>query len=219
MFEFLGLGKAKSDKSATDAGPSTMAQTVALSATQREMVRMTLHGVLKLNGIPGNWIACEVMPVRIPGQGDALLIQLEVIHWHDALVLHAPAFQKDLLEGLIRFDPQTDQSRYLFSWRFSPDCGCPHTAMPEPGFWSTPASPRLGPVAASAQRPAPAPVRAAAPLPASAPARAPSPAPTPAPSPAAAPAKAAIKRPPPPADDDDDDDNNGFAATQLNDFR
>ena len=116
MFEFLGRGKAKTDKAAADAGPSTLAQTVPLSATQREMVRMTLHGVLKLNGIPGNWIAGEVIPVRIPGQGEALLIQLEVMHWHDALVLHAPAFQKDLLDGLSRFDPHTDRSRYLFAW-------------------------------------------------------------------------------------------------------
>jgi hypothetical protein len=157
MFEFLGRGKAKADKAAADAGPSTLAQTVQLSATQREMVRMTLHGVLKLNGIPGNWIAGEVIPVRIPGQGEALLIQLEVMHWHDALVLHAPAFQKDLLDGLSRFDPHTDRSRYLFAWKFSPDCGCPHTAMPEPGFWNASTSPRLGPVAASAPRSVPRP--------------------------------------------------------------
>jgi hypothetical protein len=202
MFEFLGRGKAKSDKSAADAGPSTLAQTVSLSATQREMVRMTLHGVLKLNGMPGNWIVCEVMPVRIPGQGDALLVQLEVMHWHDALVLHAPAFEKDLLEALNRFEPHAEHTRYLFAWKFSPACGCPHTSMPDPGFWSTPASPRLGPVATHPARIAP--VRA--------------PAPTTAPTPAPAPAKAAAKRAPPPVDDDDDDDN-GFAATQLNDFR
>jgi hypothetical protein len=193
MFEFLGRGKAKTDKAAADAGPSTLAQTVPLSATQREMVRMTLHGVLKLNGIPGNWIAGEVIPVRIPGQGEALLIQLEVMHWHDALVLHAPAFQKDLLDGLSRFDPHTDRSRYLFAWKFSPDCGCPHTAMPEPGFWNASASPRLGPVGASAARSVPRP----------------KPAPTP--------AKAPIKRPSHPVDDDDDD--NGFAATQMSEIR
>jgi hypothetical protein len=157
MFEFLGRGKAKADKSAADAGPSTLAQTVQLSATQREMVRMTLHGVLKLNGIPGNWIAGEVIPVRIPGKGEALLIQLEVMHWHDTLVLHAPAFQKELLEGLSRFDPHTDRAHYLFAWKFSPDCRCPHTAMPDPGFWSSHPSPRLGPVAAKAaiKRPPP----------------------------------------------------------------
>ena len=196
MFEFLGRGKAKSDKSAADAGPSTLAQTVSLSATQREMVRMTLHGVLKLNGIPPNWIAGEVIPIRIPGQGDALLIQLEVMQWNDTLVMHAPAFQKELLEGLSRFDPQADNTRYLFSWKFSPDCGCPHTEMPEPGFWSAPVTPVLGPVAVRAVQPD------RAPEPAQAPSRIPF-------------THAATDSR---DDDDDDEDDNGFAATQLNDF-
>ena len=195
MFEFLGRGKAKADKSAVDAGPSTLAQTVSLSATQREMVRMTLHGVLKLNGIPGNWIAGEVIPIRIPGQGDALLIQLEVMHWHDALVMHAPAFQRELLEGLSRFDPQADNTRYLFSWKFSPGCGCPHTDMPEPGFWSAPATPVLAPVAVGAVQPD----------------RAPDPAP--------APNRTPFNLAATDTHDDDDDDDHGFAATQINDFR
>ena len=51
MFEFLGRGKNKTDKSATDNGPSTMPQTLQLGATQVEMVRMTLHGVLKVHGL------------------------------------------------------------------------------------------------------------------------------------------------------------------------
>jgi hypothetical protein len=56
MFDFLSRGKPKTDKAASDHGPVTAPQTVHLNATQLEMVRMTLHGVLKLNGIPGTWI-------------------------------------------------------------------------------------------------------------------------------------------------------------------
>lgn len=148
MFDFLGFGKNKADKAASDHGPDTHPQTVQLSATQIEMVRMTLHGVLKLHGIPGTWISGEVMPVRVPGQGEALLLQLEVKHWHDALVLHAPALQQALLDGLRRFDPLTSETHYLFSWKFSPDCGCPHVHMPEPDFWTTSERVVLAPIAA-----------------------------------------------------------------------
>ena len=148
MFEFLGRGKNKADKSAADTGLSTQPQTVQLNATQIEMVRMTLHGVLKLNGIPGTWIAGEVLPVHIPGQGEALLLQLEVMHWHDALVLHAPAFQQAMLDGLKRFDPHADKTRYLFAWKFSPQCGCPHIHLPEPDFWSGSERVVLAPIAA-----------------------------------------------------------------------
>ncbi len=148
MFEFLGRGKNKSDKSADDHGPDTHPQTVQLSATQIEMVRMTLHGVLKLHGIPGTWISGEVIPVHIPGQGEALLLQLEVKHWHDALFLHAPAFQQALLDGLRRFDPQASETRYMFAWKFSPDCGCPHIHLPESDFWTTSERVVLAPIAA-----------------------------------------------------------------------
>ena len=137
MFEFLGRGKNKSGTAGEDHGPDTHLQTVQLDPTRIEVVRMALDGVLKLHGIPVSWIAVEVVPVRIPGKGEALLLQLEVKHWHDALVLHAPALEQALLVGLHGFDPTDDETRYLLSWQFAPDCGCPHTRLPEPGFWTS----------------------------------------------------------------------------------
>lgn len=190
MFEFLGRSKPKAERVGTDPGPSTHPQTVQLGATQIEMVRMTLHGVLKMHGIPGTWIAGEVMPVHIPGQGEALLLQLEVMHWHDALVLHAPAFQQALLAGLKRFDPHAVPTRYLFTWKFSPQCGCPHHHLPAPEYWINSERVVLAPVA----------------TPVSAPAAAPSP----------PPARKPFDLPSTAADDDDDD--HGFAATQVHDL-
>lgn len=188
MFEFLGRGKRQNDKSSGDNGPSTMPQTVQLSATQIEMVRMTLHGVLKLHGIPGTWVAGEVIPVHIPGQGEALLLQLEVRHWHDALVLHAPALEHALLDGLRRFDPRADQTHYLFAWKFSPDCGCPHIHLPPADFWRTSERVVLAPIAAPATPPA---ASAAAP-------------------------KGHIDLPMDAScQDDDHDDDHGFAPTQI----
>jgi len=190
MFEFLGRGKHKTDRSVADHGPSTQPQTVQLNATQIEMVRMTLHGVLKLHGIPGTWIAGEVIPVRIPGQGEALLLQLEVMHWHDALVLHAPAFQQAMLDGLKRFDPHADQTRYLFSWKFSPHSGCPHVHLPEPDFWITSERVVLAPIAAPTAQARVEPAPAAA--------------------------KVRFDLPRTERDRDDDDDQ-GFAPTQIRD--
>jgi hypothetical protein len=191
MFEFLGRGKHKSDKTRRDSGPSTVLQTVQLSATQREMARLTLHGVLKLHGIPGHWISGEVIPVRMPGQGEAILLQLEIMHWHDTLVLHAPALQRELLQGLKRFDPLADRTRYLFSWKFSPDCHCPHTELPGPEFWNATAPIPLGPNAAA----------------------------TPTPTTSAKSTAETFEIPSPAADDDVDDDDHGFAPTQIRDTR
>ena len=195
MFDFLSRGKHKTDTAAPDHGPATAPQTVHLSATQLEMVRMTLHGVLKLNGIPGTWIAGEVVPVHIPGLGEALLLQLEVMHWHDALVLHAPAFQQAMLDGLKRFDPNADRTRYLFAWKFSPQCGCPHVHLPEPGYWAASERVVLAPIAPPLVEP---PLHAAAPM-----------------------ASAAMNKHRfdlPDADNESDDDH-GFAPTQIHEAR
>jgi hypothetical protein len=199
MFEFFGRGKNKAAKSVTDPGPSTSPQTVQLGATQMEMVRMTLHGVLKLYGIPGTWIAGEVIPVHIPGKGPALLLQLEVRHWHDALVLHAPALEAALLDGLRRFDPRADQTHYLFAWKFSPDCGCPHFHVPQADFWSTSERIVLAPIAAPVA-PAVVPATIPAVVPAVTPAEA---------------LKAHFDLPMTASDRGDDDEDHGFAPTQI----
>lgn len=190
MFDFLNRSRAKADK--TDPGPSTMPQTVQTNSTQRDMARLTLHHILKHHGIPAHWIAGELVPIHIPGEGEAMLLQLEIMHWHDGLVLHAPALQRELLAGLRRFDPVTSGSRYLFSWKFSPNCGCPHTKLPEPGFWSAPASPSA----------------AAAPSPAAA-------APVASPPPPLTAASIPFDLP----DHDQDDDDHGFAPTQIHNVR
>ena len=197
MFEFFGLGKKKAAKPARDNGPPTAPQTVHLSATQLEVLRMTLHGVLKLNGIPGDWLSGEVIPVHLPGQGEALLLQLEVTHWHDALVLHAPAFQQALMDGLNRFDPKAGRTRYLFSWKFSPNCGCPHVHLPAPEYWLSGERVLLTPTAA--------PPSQAAPLMAENPPVAPS---------VPAPSRSGVD-----VSVDDDDDDHGFPPTHMHDVR
>ncbi len=156
MFEFLGLGKNKGDHD-----PSTMAPTVQLSATQIDMVRMTLLDVLRLHGIPGTWLRGEVVPVNVPAQGEALLLQLDVKHWHDAFVLHAMAFQQAMLDGLARYDPEADAKHYLFSWKFSEDCGCPHLYLPKGDFWRTSARTVITPTPAPKLQPDPPVVRSA----------------------------------------------------------
>jgi hypothetical protein len=190
MFDFLNRGRAKVDK--PDSGPSTMPQTVQTNSTQRDMARLTLHHILKHHGIPAHWIAGELVPIRIPGDGVAVLLQLEIMHWHDSLVLHAPALQEELLQGLRRFDPASNGTRYLFTWKFSPDCGCPHTQLPEPAFWTG--------ATATAAAPAPAPTP-----------------PTVAPAPAQGPLDAS--QIPFDLPDRHDDDDHGFAPTQIHGIR
>lgn len=152
MFEFLNRGRGKGDKKTPDAGPSTTLQTIQFSATQRDLARLTLLHLLRHHAIPASWVRSELEPIHIPGEGQALLLQLEVMHWNDALVLHALALQNELLQGLRRIDPASNGTRYLFSWKFHPDCGSPYTQLPAPDFWSNQAdaTPAIRPAAPAA---------------------------------------------------------------------
>ena len=190
MFEFLNRSRGKADKA--DPGPSTIPQTVQTHSTQRDMARLTLRNILKHHGIPTQWISGELVPIHIPGEGDAMLLQLEIMHWHDGLVLHTPALQQELLAGLRRFDPATSGSRYLFSWKFSPNCGCPHTKLPESGYWSA----LTGPTVAATHSPAAAAIVAS-------------------PTPPLTAASIPFDLP----DRDEDDDDHGFAPTQIHPAR
>ncbi len=198
MFDFLTRGRSKSSTQIPANHPPSSAKAAPLpSATQREMVRLTLHTVLRHRGIPGNWLTCEIIPFQIADQGDAVLVQLVVLKWHDALMQYAPALQQGMLDSLKHFDANANANKYHFSWAFAPDCGSPQTQFPEPSFWSSGTAP--SPIAPIHSMGA-----AAAPV---------STAPTP--------SKTKFDLPPTAADlrnTDDDDEDHGFAATQINDI-
>jgi len=200
MFEFLGLNRNKTDKASATAEAATEPFAEPLSATQREMVRLTLHNVLKRHGIPAQWIAADLTPVMIPSQGQALLLQMTVMKWHDALMLYAPALQHELLESIKRFESGADHGKYLFAWKFAPDCGYPYTGLPKPEFWSAAPSLAAKPTSASAAIPLVAAAMAVS----------------------VGAVAAPIVKPkfdlPKTAADEEDDSASGFAATQIGDI-
>ena len=199
MLEFFGFGRNKAE--VVDAGDTLPVARPAPgeypTLTQREIVRMALHTLLKRHGIPAAWLHAEIVAHPTPDEPEGLLLQLTVVHWHAGFGLYAPALQHELLEGLKRVDPSNTASKYQILWKYAADCGCPHTSLPGASYWT-----------ALAPRPA----TATAAFNASAPARPPLPM---QPMPAHRPKKFDL----PSLPDDDDDGDNGFAATQMHDIR
>jgi hypothetical protein len=116
-------------------GSVTPSSTLQRSNVRRELIRVVLKDTLRLHGIPFDWLACEVIIIPIAPGEEELRIQLVVLKWKEQLLRYAPVLQQQLLLGLDRFDPSVDHSKYIVSWRFSPDCGCPFSRMPDPKFW------------------------------------------------------------------------------------
>ncbi len=136
MFKFL-TGKRPAGSGAASASPAGTPtnNTAQHTNIQRELVRVVLKDIMRLHGIPLGWLGCEVIIISRRATEDELHIHLVVMKWKERLLRYAPALERQLLTGLDRFDPSVDHSRYVVSWRFAPECGCPFTQMPSSDSW------------------------------------------------------------------------------------
>src|SRR5450830_1392619 len=136
MFSFLKTKRPANDNQASIAPDSALPNTASQNQTiRRELIRVVLKDTLRLHGIPFGWLACEVIVITRSASEEHLHIQLVVIKWSEQLLRFAPALQQQLLLGLDRFEPAIAHSSYIVSWRFSPECDCPFTNMPDPNAW------------------------------------------------------------------------------------
>ena len=58
--------------------------------------------------------------------------------WSDALALYAPLVESEILSRLEWYQPTANHSRHVFAWRYMPQCGYPHTAIPDDTVWENP---------------------------------------------------------------------------------
>ncbi|MFZ2309785.1 MAG: hypothetical protein WAW73_11335 [Rhodoferax sp.] len=137
MFKFLRSGSPKApppvasfrDSAFRDSMPSP-------TGVQRELIKAAFRDSLRQQGIPSEWVSCEVITVSpTPGE-ETLQIQLVLMQWQETFLRYGLALEQVLLRELHRLDPATDHTRHQITWRFSPDCGCPFTVMPPPRIWS-----------------------------------------------------------------------------------
>ena len=142
MFKFLKHVGAPNDAIDSRPAPAPAPSTTGPHSTrphtdiQRELIRVVLKDTLRRNGIPFEWLSCEVVTITHGPNSEELHIQLMLMQWHELFLRYAPALEQQLLRGLDRFDPAVDHSKYTISWRFSPECGCPFRVMPPAVVWS-----------------------------------------------------------------------------------
>jgi hypothetical protein len=144
VFEFLkkgrgnleAAGRRRAESSAANSPNSVPASTLQRQFSSQELTSVVLRDTLRVNGIPADWISCEVTPRPDSGGDRSLMIQLVIQRWHDGLLSYAPLLQQQLLMGLQRYDPASDHSAHVVVWKFSPNCAYPHATMPSPDFWS-----------------------------------------------------------------------------------
>ncbi len=141
MFEYF---KSSRDKSGRHDNPPSELQGASAAGdarhppSNRDLVRVVLRDTLRNNGIPSEWISCQVATRAQPGQVTGQQIQLVIQKWHEGLMRYAPVLQQQLLQGLQRFDPSINPAAHSVVWAFAHDCGYPHATMPAPAYWTLP---------------------------------------------------------------------------------
>lgn len=161
MFKIFGFGRSKPADTPRSQLPGEQgASTRQHTDIQRELVRVVLKDTLRIHGIPAAWLSCEVLALSGRARGDDMMVRLIVLKWHEPLLKFMPALQSELITGLDRFEPAIDHSKYIVSWQFARDCGCPITQMPDARTWTGEgglASISTAPAAATPQPAAPPP--------------------------------------------------------------
>jgi hypothetical protein len=137
MFEMFRSSRSPSGRNTQADAPSTTGSSIQSQnpINYRDLVRMVLRDTLRLNGIPIDWVGCEVIPRPHSGQVQTFQINLIVHTWHEGLLRYAPLLKQQVLQGLQHFDPANNHSNHVMAWVFAPNCGFPHTRMPGPAYW------------------------------------------------------------------------------------
>jgi hypothetical protein len=118
-----------------DAVPSRSHTSTSGTVTTRDLCVVILRDTLRMYGIPLEWVAIEVINLSKHAAIVRLQINFVILHWHEGLLMYAPALQKQFLESLQNFDPVTDHSKHSVCWKFSAKCNCPFTEIPGPSYW------------------------------------------------------------------------------------
>jgi hypothetical protein len=101
-----------------------------------ELVRAVLKDTMRAQGLPSDWLRCEVHSLSGAKANGPLHIRIIMTKWSGTLLKYTMAMERLILTGLDRYDPAVDHSGYSVSWQFSKDCQCPFPTMPAPETWS-----------------------------------------------------------------------------------
>lgn len=136
--------------------PSTL-QAGSEAANRQQLVLITMRDLLRRSAIPSHWIECQTLLVTSRSRGTGLYIHLVVHHWDERLMRYAKAFQVELKERIMRFDPKAAAWVHGIAWDFNAMGTCPFPVLPPKSTWTTdkePLSPHGQALASVASTPA-----------------------------------------------------------------
>jgi hypothetical protein len=101
----------------------------------QEIAELVLASALDTYGIPKEWLNVEFFEIRRGPSLRETHLHFIMNRWSDQLLRYSAAFQQLFLAKLSQFDPNTNNSRHIVSWRFSNSCELPSAMIPDGIAW------------------------------------------------------------------------------------
>lgn len=119
--------------------PSTL-QAGSDAAHRRQLVLIAVRDLHRSSGIPAQWIECQTLLVESRSRGSGMYIHLVVRHWDERLLRFTQAFQIELHDRLVQFDPLAARWVHGIAWDLDGADSCPFPDLPGKSFWTAPRS-------------------------------------------------------------------------------
>ena len=117
----------------------------------QQLVMTTVSDVLRISGIPPDWINCQTLKVTSRRRGTGLYIHIVINHWDERLMRWTCAFQTELKTRMERLDPSAALWVHGISWQLDMADSCPYNRLPDKSFWQADADQAAATSSSSAQ--------------------------------------------------------------------
>lgn len=148
LFRMLFKRQPVAPKFKTSDAPSTL-QSGSEAANRQQLVLIALRDLLRRNAIPAHLLDCQTLLVTSRSRGPGLYVHLVVRHWDERLLRYMQAFQTELKERIVRFDPKAINWVHGIAWDFNATGNCPYPALPPKSTWDDDQKPSLPSAAAN----------------------------------------------------------------------
>src|SRR4051812_229204 len=121
----------------TQFAPSQMSQQAgSVHSVRKDLLKLVLRETLTRNGIPGTWMAVDLLRTTNSKKEQGVHVRFLVRQWVPRLLEYGPALEQEFVQRLVLLDPAARNWLMGFSWQFALEDTTPCPAMPHPASWT-----------------------------------------------------------------------------------
>jgi hypothetical protein len=111
-------------------------QSGSVHSVRKDLLKLVLRETLTRNGIPGTWMAVELLRTTNSQREQGVHVRFMVRQWVPRLLEYGPALEQEFVHRLVLLDPMARNWLMGFSWQFAMEdtTACP--PMPHPASWT-----------------------------------------------------------------------------------